>query len=208
MVFPFFIDIENKKCLIIGGGRVALRKDSVLLYFGATLTVIDPDFCKDFERFNLSQSMGKISFVRRNFQIDDIKNAFMVIAATDDSELNTFIGKECIRLGIHVNTATDRENSSFIFPSVITRGQTVVGISTSGNSPVLSRKIREDIDSILPDFLEQAAIQLGEIRQTVLCRTSDENIRREIFRHILNKIYEKGRPLSHREIKNILKKWD
>ncbi len=133
--FPLFIHMEKKKILVIGAGKVALRRIEVLLDFGADITVITKGVPEDLkERINALHRDGKIDLLEREFISADIQNEyFMVLAASDDNELNRKIVSLCKEKGILVNSASCREDCDFYFPAIVTKDTMVIGIAGDGS---------------------------------------------------------------------------
>ncbi len=136
--YPAFLNIYNKRCVVVGGGRVALRKVRTLLEHRANVLVISPDLCSELGQLAKS---GKIRVINRNYRAGDLRGAFVSIAATDNSTTNQNVVKEAQRNAILVNVVDSSQNSTFILPSYIRRGDITIVISTAGMSPALSRKI-------------------------------------------------------------------
>ena len=132
--FPFFIDIENKNCLIVGGGEVALRKIKKLIPYRPDIYVVAKSICEEISNINYP----RLFIHKREFLDEDIKNQFFVIAATDDFSLNHRIAELCRSKKLLVNVVDSKDDCGFIFPSLFKRGNLSVGISSSGISPDLS----------------------------------------------------------------------
>ena len=147
--FPLFIDLENRPCLVIGGGPVALRKARVLCSYGAQVTMVAPEFAAEPE-----ETPG---IVRRQrvFRDADIEGMALCAAASDQREVNHRAAELCRSAGIPVNTADSREDSTFLFPSVIKKGRLSVGISTGGAAPSEAKRLRKVIEEALPDDIEE-----------------------------------------------------
>lgn len=141
--FPFFVEIKNRRCVVAGGGGVALRKVEKLLPFEPDITVISPEVCNEL------RNICGIEIIERNFLDSDIENAFMVISATDDHLLNAHIFSLCSEKNILVNTVDDLEKCGFIFPALVHKNDVTVGVTTSGKSPVFARFLREQIEELL-----------------------------------------------------------
>ena len=139
--YPAFIVLEGKKCVVVGGGRVAERKTGDLLRAGALVTVVSPTLTPTLSRLAAS---GRISHKARRFRNTDLNNAYLAIAATDDEQTNLRIAR---RDDILVNIADHPELCTFIVPSSFSRGPLQVAISTSGASPALARAIKKDMES-------------------------------------------------------------
>ncbi len=162
--YPLFLKIAGKRCLVVGGGQVALRKVAALLDYGASVQVISPDLCPELNRL---VETGEIAVQRKLYQPGDLKGAFIVIAATDDHNINLAVVKETNRTGVLVNVVDDPGNSDFIVPSCLRRGDVTVAISTSGRSPALARKIRSRLEKDLEKEYAALALLVDEVRVEV-----------------------------------------
>ncbi len=162
--YPVFLNISHRRCIVVGGGRVALRKARVLLEHGADVTVISPALCH--ELAGLAEG-GEIGALTREYQAGDLKNAFVAIAATDNSTVNRRVVAEARRRAVLVNVVDDAENSDFIVPSYMRRGEITVAVSTNGKSPALARKIRLRLERELGDDYALLANLISEVRMQV-----------------------------------------
>lgn len=158
--FPFFIDIESCSCLIVGGGRVALRKLKTLMAFSSRITVVAPEICSEIKRYD-------VQVIEREFISSDIDGRFMVIAATDNKILNHLVSMLCREEDILVNSATNADDCDFYFPSVISEGDMTIGISSKGTSPLASKIIRKRIAEALPDNMGVISERLAEYRDII-----------------------------------------
>lgn len=177
--FPFYADIENKKCLIVGGGRVAAGKAERLVRFKPEIIVIAPEICSGL-------SAMKVTMIKRRFLDSDIEDAFMVIGATDDEAVNRHISAICRQKGIPVNIADDPELCSFYFPAVVKKGNVTVGISTEGKSPLFAKYLRRRFEEELDDITIKTAEILGDLRQYVKAAFDNEEQRREALNAVLD----------------------
>lgn len=196
--FPIFIDIKHKKCLVIGGGTVALRKVETLLRYEADVQVIAKEVCEE-----ITSLLPESSIRKGSAGEEDIRDAALVIAATSDRQANREAADVCHRLGILVNVIDAPEECSFIFPAVVVKGDISIGINTGGKSPLVSRKIRGNIEKAIPDSYEHIAAQLGELREIVKSRFPEEKDRRRILRGLAAEAFEKDRMLTREEINTI-----
>lgn len=179
--FPFFTDIEEKRCLIVGGGKVALRKAQKLLPFRPRITVIAEDICGEFSK------LSDIVVIKKSFQLQDIGDAFMVIAATDDLKLNHEIYEFCVKQHILINSVDDRVNCSFIFPAIIKRENFTVAVSTAGKSPLYARYLREKIENAAPDDSDEIIGILSSCRIIIKEKVRTEEKRKAVFEMLLRK---------------------
>ncbi|MFC2020460.1 bifunctional precorrin-2 dehydrogenase/sirohydrochlorin ferrochelatase [Chloroflexota bacterium] len=159
--YPVSLNIRGRMCAVVGGGQVALRKVKALLEHGADVKVISPDFCP--ELAGLAER-GEIRALTREYQPGDLKDAFVAIVATDNSEINQQIAVEARRKAVLVNVVDDAENSDFIAPSYLRRGEVTISISTSGESPALARKIRTRLEKEFGNEYAGLASLIGRVR--------------------------------------------
>lgn len=159
--FPFFTDISGRRCLVVGGGRIALGKLEKLMGFGAEITVIAESICSGISEF------PEIKCISRAFAESDIESADFVIAATGDHVLNSRIAGLCRARGIPVNSVDDIENCDFIFPSLIQRGDVTIAISTGGSCPAFAKYLREVIESAVGESCGAIAELLGRYRPVI-----------------------------------------
>ena len=177
--FPFFIDIKGKRCLVVGGGTVALRKIEKLLPFEPDITVVSPRISEEIRRIE------GITLIERAFLPADISGCFFVIGATDSEETNAEIYRLCTERNILVNVVDDREKCGFIFPALVKKGDVSIGISSSGSSPVFSRYIKERIDEMLSDGELSRQRILAESREKVKRGLNTEQERKRALEEIL-----------------------
>jgi siroheme synthase-like protein len=177
--FPFFIDIKNKKCLVIGGGTVACRKIEALLEFEANITVIALKVCQE-----VKAMQDRIRLILREYRDTDLDNAFFVIAATNDTLLNSAIAKACLERNILINAVDELENCSFLFPAYIKQGNITVGITTSGSSPLLAGHIKRSLREAIPDYYEELVNILGGYRKSIKERIGDTGKRSAALREL------------------------
>jgi siroheme synthase-like protein len=141
--YPVFLNLHGKKCVVVGGGRVALRKAKTLLDCGADITVISPRPHAEMPKLFKSKA---IQLVRRNYRPGDLRGATLSIAATHVKKINRKVAEESKKNGILVNVVDDAELSDVIIPSSFRRGDLSVAVSTSGMSPALAKKIRTKLE--------------------------------------------------------------
>ena len=141
--YPVFLDLSDRRCLVIGGGDLGEEKVHKLLECDADVTVISPDITDGVSRL---ADAGRVTWVRRPHQAGDLDDAFLAIVAdTSDSELNGRVNREAFEKNVSLNVADVTHLCSFITPAVVRRGDVTVAISTGGASPALARKFREEL---------------------------------------------------------------
>ena len=176
--YPVFLNIQGKKCVVVGGGNVAWRKVCSLKEAGAKVTVVSPKFCHELEK-----ETG-IERIQQKYDEVFLKEALVVIASTDDEEVNKKIYYDAVKMGILVNVVDRPEFCSFIVPATISRGDLSISISTGGASPALARNIRESLEKQFGDEYDEFTKLLSEMRRKVLSEVSQESIRRDILQRI------------------------
>ena len=163
-LFPAFVDLSAKKVLVVGGGKVATRKVRSLLKFTNNITVVAPKVTEEIERL---AEEGRISLKRRRFLTSDLKGVFMVIVAVDKRSLQRRIYRMCERRGILCNAVDSPEWCSFIFPSLVVRGDLVIGITSGGKAPAVSRRTRELVERCLPENIEEVLRRVADLRKRI-----------------------------------------
>ena len=142
--YPVFLNIRGKRCVVVGGGRVALQKVRVLLECGANVTVVSPQIHSE-ELARLAET-GTITLKQRRFAPGDLEAALIAVAATDVHQANHNVALEARKRGLLVNVVDNPQESDFIVPSSIRRGDLTIAISTAGSSPALARKLRTRLE--------------------------------------------------------------
>lgn len=156
------VGLENRRTVVIGGGKVAARKAQSLLEAGASVTAISPEFCPEFR--SLGGPQARLEMTSRPYAPGDLAGAFLVIAATDDPPVNRAVWNEALQRGCLVNVVDDPEHSNFIVPAVVQRGEIKIAITTGGGSPALARRLRERLEGLIgPEYADLARL-LAELR--------------------------------------------
>ena len=162
--YPVFLNLTERRCVIIGGGQIAEGKISKLLDSGAKIIVISPDATQGIRGF---AERGQIELDLRKYQDGDLQGAFLAIAATNDRMVNQEIFEEAEKQGILLNAVDDMPRCSFIAPSIVEKGPVTVAISTGGASPALARKLREKMEvSSALDWADATSV-LSKARQVI-----------------------------------------
>ena len=163
-LLPIFLNIKNRKCVIIGGGEVALRKATLLLRAGGNVHVIAETVCDELAALCTANNAA---ITLRKFESADLDGADLVIAATDNQAVNTTVSTCANAKHIPVNVVDQPALCSFILPAIVDRSPVIVAISTGGTSPVLTRKLKELNETFLPGNIGRLAILLGSLRARV-----------------------------------------
>ncbi len=161
MYYPVFLNIQDKPCVVIGGGEVAERKVNILLEEGALVTVVSRDLTDELKEL---ARRGAIQVVPRDYRSGDLKGALIAFSATDNQAVNRRVSEEGRQERVLVNVVDDPELCDFIVPSRIRRGDITIAISTSGRSPALARKIRTDLEASIGPEYDALASLLSQVR--------------------------------------------
>lgn len=201
--FPFMIELENKNCLVVGGGSIAFHKVKILSDFGVHIRVAAPEICEPLRELAAKgvlmeqckaighenrKCVRQVEFVEREFQDGDIDGMDFVVAATDDEELNYHISDLCQQKNILMNAVDMKEACSFIFPAMIKEKDMVIAVSSGGQSPAAAAYVKRQIGSHIPAYYGEMIEQLGEYRDFILEHVDMAEKRKEIF----NKLLEYG----------------
>jgi precorrin-2 dehydrogenase/sirohydrochlorin ferrochelatase len=159
--YPVFLDIADKKCVVVGGGEVAARKVKRLLDCGAKVSVISSELHPELAALNKDQ---RISHIPSAYESKHIDGAALVIGATDNEEINAAVSQDASSKGIPVNIVDDPQKCDFILPSIVERGDLTIAIGTCGKSPALARHLRQDLEARYGAEYEIFLRILGDLR--------------------------------------------
>jgi precorrin-2 dehydrogenase/sirohydrochlorin ferrochelatase len=177
-LFPIFMKLEYKRCLVVGAGKVGEPKITSLLDTGARIHVVALE-ASDMVRKWAEQ--GKITLELRGFISGDLDGTFLAVVATASRELNASIYNEAQRRGVLCNVVDDPAYCDFYYPAVVRRGDLQIAISTSGQSPSLAQKIRQQLERQFGPGYAQWVAQLGETRKLVLASDLHLQKKRELL---------------------------
>lgn len=193
-LFPLYVDLKNKKVLIVGGGKIALGKIKALLPFEPQITVVSPE---GREALCELARAHKLTWNRKTYEKEDLEGAYLVIAATSDVPVNERIYNDSILKGLLINVVDDPEKCTFIFPSIVKREDLVIGISTSGKYPALSKALRKKLEAHYPQVYGDLLNRLSVFRDKIMVTVSEPNERKAILTRVVNKL------LSQEEIPSL-----
>lgn len=181
-LYPLFLQLADEKCLVVGGGKVAQRKVKSLVEAGANVIVVSPQLTPGLQQL---KTQNKIKHIHRSYRQQDLAGAFLVICATDNKAVNGQVAAQCHSKKILVNVVNDPPASNFFVPAVVRQGSLAIAISTSGKSPLLAARIREQLEQTYgveyADFLEL----LGQVRQDILINVPDQAKRKAILERVI-----------------------
>ena len=179
--YPIFLDVQDRDCLVVGGGAVGTRKAMGLYRSGARVRVISREFSPKLE------AISGISRVCKPYEPSDLDPAFLVFAATDNRGLNQQIREDAKAGGILCNVADAPDRSDFILPSVVERGDLVCAVSTGGASPALAKKIRQDLEQMFGAEYGDFLVLMAHIRKKLLEEGHDPTAHKKIFKALVER---------------------
>ena len=194
--FPLFINMEGRKVIVIGGGEVALRKIRILIEYGADIRMISSKITDELRFLADKKYIGWTNENLTEYNLDYLAEAFLVICASDDQAVNRMAADYAQRRHILVDCANPGEVSDCVFPSVVRRGNVVIGISTSGGVPALTRHLREKIEALIPEWYGELEIKLRQKRRELKMSGLSQPDRRKYLRQWIakeEKIREEGK---------------
>lgn len=178
-MYSALLNLKGKKVTVVGGGEVAFRKVSSFIEEGCEVYVIAPYFIDQFKTLQ-----HRIYINNKDYEEGDGLGSFIMVAATDDSEVNRQVGEFCKRENILCNVVDNKSLSSFIVPSTLKRGDLTISVSTGGASPVLAAKIRRELEKQYDVHYGEYIARLGRIRHYVLNTVTDEVEKKHILEYI------------------------
>jgi len=204
--YPVCLDLQGKNCLVVGGGKVAWRKIKRLLDCGAKIKLVAKEVIPELKNII---SDKKINYLGTEYKTSYLKDIFLVIGATDDETLNARLSEETNAANILCNIVDQPQKCNFIVPSVISRGDLTIAISTAGKSPAMAKKLRKELET---QFGEDYAIflkLLGQLRSYFKKTIPHQKEREAIFDKLVNSnllthIQEKNWKAVKKEIKNLV----
>jgi len=180
--YPIALLLEDRPCLVVGGGRVAERKIESLLSAGARVTVVATEATEAISRWAAD---GRIALRLRPYAPEDLQSAFLAIVATDDADLNSRASAECQRRGMLVNVVDQPALCNFYVPAVVERGPINIAISTGGASPALARDLRKLIEQTVGEEYGSLAELMSELRPEVMAAYERQEDRAEAWNRLL-----------------------
>ena len=163
-LFPMFLKLTNRPCVVIGAGTIAESKIESLLQAEARVTVVAPEALP---RVQVWAAGGEITWLRREYENGDLDGAFLVVAGTATPEVNRSVFAEASERGVLCNAVDDPPFCDFYFPSIVRRGELQIAISTAGESPALAQRLRKEINAQLPLDTGEWLQELGRLRREV-----------------------------------------
>lgn len=180
MFYPVNLNLDNMEIIIVGGGNVALRKCMNFLDFGKSVTVLAPEFDSRFLELG-----NRVDLINDIFKEEYIDKFDIVVAATDDKEVNEEIACICRKKSKLINVVDSRDLSDFTVSSYVKRGDLLIGISTGGKIPALSAKIRRYLEEIYDESFAEYVDLLGELREKIIKKYEDKTERKKVLKALV-----------------------
>ena len=180
---PFFFDLKRRRCLVVGGGGVAIRKARLLTKAGALLTVVAPSI--NDEMVVMTEAVGGVCHYRA-YQTSDLNNCALVICATNDHTVNTRVSKEAQAANIPVNVVDSPSLCSIITPAIVDRSPLIVAIGSGGEAPVLARHLRSKLETLLPSAYGRLASIASDLRGHVKAVISNADLRLRFWEKVFD----------------------
>lgn len=194
------MDIEEKTCLIIGGGAVALEKVESLKRFNVHILIVA-------EKTDIADQEGKIEVRRKSFEEEDLEEADFVICATNDRALNRKISQLCRKSRTPVNVVDDSALCSFIMPSMVKRGALTVAISTGGKSPAYAQRLRRTLEEEIPEHIDGILDRIGALRKTIPEIITDQGSRKSYYKEALERMLATDNGVRDEELMALAEKY-
>jgi precorrin-2 dehydrogenase/sirohydrochlorin ferrochelatase len=177
--YPAFLNLKGVKAVVVGGGKVAERKAGTLLKAGALLKIISPAISKKLDKYKRE---GLLIHIKRAYRKSDLKDAFIVIAATSSREINRRVEADSKSLPRLINVVDTPSMGNFIVPSLVNRGRLTIAISTEGCGPALSKAIRKELEHIYGSEFSYYINFVERIRRQALKHITDNKKRERVLK--------------------------
>lgn len=176
--YPVYLDMQDRKALVVGGGAVGSRKARRLLQAGARVTVVSPEASASIRD---AAAAGRLTWHARAYRSADMADMFLVFSATDDPGVNRRIAADAARHSVLCNFAEAPDRGHFILPSIVARGDLLISISTSGASPAVARRLRQELEGYFDDAYEPFLRLLGRVRAQLLAQGHAPEAHKRLF---------------------------
>lgn len=188
-LFPAFLDVRGRRCLLVGAGAIAGQKVAGLLSAGATLHVVSPQAIVGIQKL---AEAGRLVWIPRAFLPSDLDGVFLVVAATADAAINRAVFKEADSRKVLCNAVDDPDHCHFYYPAVVRRGDLQIAISTAGRSPALAQRLRVELEAQFGAEYGPWLEWLGTVRQLFFRRHIDPRERKDtLHRLVSGEIYNR-----------------
>ncbi|MCC8061490.1 MAG: bifunctional precorrin-2 dehydrogenase/sirohydrochlorin ferrochelatase [Clostridiales bacterium] len=197
--FPMFVDLQDAPCLVVGGGKVALRKAKLLLDFGAAVRVVAVNVLPELSGLPLE-------IRERAVCVSDIDGMCLVVDATGRKEVGMMLAEACRKARVPLNVVDEKSLCSFIFPAMHRDGDLTLAVSTGGTSPLAAAWVRDRAKEQIPEHFDEMLEQMEQLRTQAKARISSQPDRKAFLARCLSAMLEKGDTLSEEERNQLLSK--
>jgi precorrin-2 dehydrogenase len=180
-MFPMFLKLEGRRCLVVGAGVVAEGKIRGLLEAGASVQVVAPEAVRQVQKW---AGEGAVHWKTRLFEPRDLDGIFLVIVATSSRKVNEKVFREAQAKDVLCNAVDDPEHCDFYYPAVVKRGDLQIAISTSGRSPALAQRLKRELEEQFGPEYEAWVAELGKQRDRLAAQTLDAETRRTLLHQL------------------------
>lgn len=200
-MYPVMLNVERRRIVIVGGGKVATQKAQKLVEQNAHVIVVSPTLTDKLHHY---ASNSQIEWINRNFEAEDVEDAFLVIAATNNREINDLVKRSCLR-GQLLNVVDAPRDSDFYNMAVLERGGLKIAISTEGASPSLTKKIKQDLTELFEEGYEDYIRFLLDARTKIKELIQEEERKHYLLTEMMSDLYRKNEIERERFLENIKK---
>ena len=183
-LFPLFVKLDGRACLVVGAGPIGESKVASLLDAGATVRVVSPSATERVQRWAAD---GRVVWVQRDFEPQDLEGVFLVVAALPAGDALTNIYADARKHGVLCNAVDDPSHCDFYYPAIVKRGDFQIAISTNGHSPALAQRIRQELELQFGPEYERWLEELDRVRETLFATTMDPDDRKRLLHELASK---------------------
>ncbi len=181
--YPIYIQLHEQPCVVIGGGKIAEGKVEGLLAAGAKVTIVSPDLTP---RLHALVEQSQVTYIARTYQPGDLTGAFMVICATDQTEVNHQVWQEASANRQLVNVVDDTPRCNFIAPAILRKGDLTIAISTGGKAPALAVRLKESLQNQIGPEYERFLELSGQLREPLAHQVPDFETRKALWYELVD----------------------
>ena len=175
--YPVHLNVKGKTCLVVGGGKVGMRKARTLAKSGARVNMVSPRITDEIPR----EMADNVTWISAPYTSDHLRGIALVFAATDQKDLNQEIAMDAQNKGVLCNVVDNPDASDFVLPAIVHRGDLIITVSTSGTSPAFAKKLRQDLEAQFGMEYAQFLLLMGNIRSRLLAEEHDSEKHKTIF---------------------------
>ena len=181
--YPINLDINNRKCLVVGGGSVGTRKVKTLIRCGAVVMVVSMEFS---HALSSLADDDQVTLIKRSYESSDLEGMFLVIGATSNEGLNRRVSEDAEKRNMLCNIADVPDACNFILPSIVNRGDLLIAISTSGRSPAFAKKLRRELEGQFGEEYSVFLKLMGAVREKLLNEAHEPEAHKPLFERLID----------------------